>query len=1444
MIDLTFQQRIRVFLLLLCTVIFSMFTGDLNAQLPDELDADCSRMPLNCEPSSLDPRFEWTTGAPTVDLDCRGFPVTNPLWHRFVAGTGDMTFYLERLECNPGGFFSPGLMITIWETCVNGFGNATCIAASGCPMNGGLPNPFLEFEVPEGVLLPGQTYAYSVSGCEDAMCTFTLEIEHDDLDIPPLDDPSVSLSTEACISDLPPFTYCQGNPVYIEVDNDIYDVVGAEWWWCINELDASADATTVSWVMSNASGVGTPMINGEVNEAIWARNRLAFNGIELNFQEVGTYEVCLNLLRTHCGEVQGGPLCQTVTIVPPPEKQIFPKFDLCYSYLFDNNWPGPPMPNELGETWIAGSIGLSDVLSSPLDEDDNYVVTLPTPVDRCGCSFDQEVTINIVGDNDPGEVELFLIECQLPYTWFDIIIYELDEFYSAPARLSQASLEKDFLGIQCDSFVTITIIETDVQAQVTESDCTDEGKEFTFELAGIELQGADYQWIDSVTGLDATPVSESPSAFLPTGTYYVFISGFIEDLNHNDNSQGTQPLSFISCEFGPFELLNPIPEIPQVVPYDPYLCPEEQLNVNFQIDSIVDSLQLTYHWLIPESILGQEVYRPDSASLTIIDIAGLADEDTLSVYAVDECGTSDTLLIPVELLTNVEIPIFNPRIECSGQSFNVSYPYTLGATYEWDFTPGITAGNTSDGSDFQVTYNDTGSFTYSVIITSADSCITMGGPYEIDIFDLPPAPEVQCNDMEQPNSITFQWTELGDLEYSVELIEPQLASTTLNGNVFEVFDIEANTEVTISVTATNDGPVECNESVTTITCSTAICDLPEIERENFVDINLCQNDFPFNSIQYNIAPPPGISGTYEGPGITPNGLLDLNDPTFSNPGEYTIEYNYLEDASGCSDRIEITITIEPEIIVSLIDELLFCLGDSEEISAVVSGGDGGPYNFDWSDGSSSNGITLPLAGEDQAGLYSISLNVTDNTTTCEVNKTISYTIYNEVPIINEVVVSCNNNGTELDLTDDYYDVLLNVSQDQNSGAGMFALTANGSAIGDFSYNTQAVFQLPAEGQEVTLGLTDLTLHGCYNETTIGPLIPCEPACEIQSSTIVLCNDNGTTDPDDDFYTIKVVAFVTNPGASNSFILTVEGEDMGTFNYMDGAEFMYPAGSVIMVTLTDADKESCEVSSMINLEPCSFEKYVCDEGAVKGLNLEGPIKQAITSNSMDGLAAQRLILNEGKLTKLTVYGARDALKAVCDPDTSEFSLVFYENENNLPGTQSENFVLKSDIDSSGIWNDPDSGTDFLITKYTLDIGQVVNIEDGWFSLEIINEDCDFVWLSGANAPITGGAIQDTSGVWQTNSSFNYCAFYESVSVDVTSFDNIKVYPNPVQQILYADNLTDIKSMTLLNIHGQIMVNKKVNALNERVEMRDLSSGIYLFYLEDNQGYIRTYKIFKE
>ena len=70
-----------------------------------------------------------------------------------------------------------------------------------------------------------------------------------------------------------------------------------------------------------------------------------------------------------------------------------------------------------------------------------------------------------------------------------------------------------------------------------------------------------------------------------------------------------------------------------------------------------------------------------------------------------------------------------------------------------------------------------------------------------------------------------------------------------------------------------------------------------------------------------------------------------------------------------------------------------------------------------------------------------------------------------------------------------------------------------------------------------------------------------------------------------------------------------------------------------------------------------------------------------------------------------------------------------------------------------------------------------------------------------------------------------------------------YPNPVKNELKLSATNEIKDLTIYNLLGQEVMNRKVNSTNSSVDISSLSRGTYIFkvVIENTVG---TYKIVKE
>ena len=100
-------------------------------------------------------------------------------------------------------------------------------------------------------------------------------------------------------------------------------------------------------------------------------------------------------------------------------------------------------------------------------------------------------------------------------------------------------------------------------------------------------------------------------------------------------------------------------------------------------------------------------------------------------------------------------------------------------------------------------------------------------------------------------------------------------------------------------------------------------------------------------------------------------------------------------------------------------------------------------------------------------------------------------------------------------------------------------------------------------------------------------------------------------------------------------------------------------------------------------------------------------------------------------------------------------------------------------------------------------------------------------------------KNTNGVGE----FGIAAYDASLPSTSFNFEGFKAYPNPVKDIFNITYNKEISSVSVLNLLGQEMLSKKVNALNTSLDLSNLSRGTYLLKVQvDDQ--IGTIKLVKE
>src|SRR5690606_32317610 len=75
------------------------------------------------------------------------------------------------------------------------------------------------------------------------------------------------------------------------------------------------------------------------------------------------------------------------------------------------------------------------------------------------------------------------------------------------------------------------------------------------------------------------------------------------------------------------------------------------------------------------------------------------------------------------------------------------------------------------------------------------------------------------------------------------------------------------------------------------------------------------------------------------------------------------------------------------------------------------------------------------------------------------------------------------------------------------------------------------------------------------------------------------------------------------------------------------------------------------------------------------------------------------------------------------------------------------------------------------------------------------------------------------------------------------ENLGYYPNPVQDILNLDASTKVKSITVYDISGRLIMTKNLNSAKSQVNMSVLTPGVYIVKAELESG-SKSFKMIKK
>jgi 1,4-alpha-glucan branching enzyme len=106
--------------------------------------------------------------------------------------------------------------------------------------------------------------------------------------------------------------------------------------------------------------------------------------------------------------------------------------------------------------------------------------------------------------------------------------------------------------------------------------------------------------------------------------------------------------------------------------------------------------------------------------------------------------------------------------------------------------------------------------------------------------------------------------------------------------------------------------------------------------------------------------------------------------------------------------------------------------------------------------------------------------------------------------------------------------------------------------------------------------------------------------------------------------------------------------------------------------------------------------------------------------------------------------------------------------------------------------------------------------------------------------TGELLEGTTVYSQYSEEIAYSTGIDDLSGD----EEIVVYPNPVRDILYLQNLGEVTSLKLLNLSGQVISVLNITDESSDLDLNDISAGIYILLFELEDGSSISKKIIKQ
>ena len=391
-----------------------------------------------------------------------------------------------------------------------------------------------------------------------------------------------------------------------------------------------------------------------------------------------------------------------------------------------------------------------------------------------------------------------------------------------------------------------------------------------------------------------------------------------------------------------------------------------------------------------------------------------------------------------------------------------------------------------------------------------------------------------------------------------------------------------------------------------------------------------------------------------------------NDPSITVSPNVTTTYTVtVTDSNDCTDTDEVTVGIDdlPTIAASW-DPNTICPGQT--LFLMESGNDADEWDWEGPDGfdSTDQNPTL-IATVDSDGEYSVT--VTDNN---GCTNSVSFQVAEgncdcEITAGNLTGITCNDNGTPSDASDDFIEFTLDPSSVFGGSGYLVSASAGTITPASANYGNATTFQLQsgsAGSGNITIVIEDVDDSGCELDVTIMDPGTCSGTCNISSANLanVNCSDGGTSsNPIDDSITFTLDPQATN-GASDYTVTVSGGVTIVPASGAFGAPtaFELGAGSAgagnVMLTITDMNDPTCTIdvtltdpgncSNVCTISAAMLSSISCNDGGTGSDTSDDFITFTLDPQVMNGSASYNLSTATGTLSPTTaMYGSSSSFQ---------------------------------------------------------------------------------------------------------------------------------------------------------------------------------------------------------